>query len=310
RLIQESIERGETPFFVNATAGTTVLVGLTHLYCSRKGLINRSVDLEPQGAFDPIRALSAVAKNYNCWLHVDGSWGGTVAFSENVMKEKDWLDGSELADTFTMNPHKLLGVPLQCSLLLTPHSGHHLFSTTNSLHASYLFHGNPHDLGDGTMGCGRRPDAAKLFLGWKWYGRAGYGARVDHALAAATELTDLVRTKAEDGKGFELVVDPTPFLQVCFWFIPPALRAKMGEKRVKAGEVYVETVSRITKVIHAKVNESGEFLIEYAPLSGIPCFFRVVLNAPTVQKGHLERLVERIEEVGNRIEWAKEELGI
>ncbi|CAO3650076.1 unnamed protein product [Mucor fragilis] len=140
RLLLLSIEKGETPFFINATAGTTVL-----------------------GAFDPIRKISALAKKYNCWLHVDGSWGGTAVFSDKVRAEKDWFDGSELADTFTLNPHKLLGVPLQCSMLVTPHQGHLLFAKANSLRADYLFHGNPYDLGAGTIGCGRRPDAAKVF---------------------------------------------------------------------------------------------------------------------------------------------------
>jgi glutamate decarboxylase len=49
-----------------------------------------------KGAFDPILKISAVAKKYNCWLHVDGSWGGSVVFSEKVMREKDWLVGSHL----------------------------------------------------------------------------------------------------------------------------------------------------------------------------------------------------------------------
>lgn len=52
-----------------------------------------------QGAFDPIDKISVLAKKYNCWLHVDGSWGGSVAFSENVMREKDWLKGSHLVIT-------------------------------------------------------------------------------------------------------------------------------------------------------------------------------------------------------------------
>lgn len=95
-------------------------------------------------------------------------------FSDRVKQETDWFDGSGLADTFTLNPHKLLGVPLQCSMLVTPHKGHLLFAQANSLKADYLFHGNPYDLGAGTIGCGRRPDAAKVFLAWKFYGKNCY----------------------------------------------------------------------------------------------------------------------------------------
>lgn len=50
RLILERKARGQIPFFVNATAGTTVL-----------------------GAFDPLNALADICEKYNCWFHVDVS---------------------------------------------------------------------------------------------------------------------------------------------------------------------------------------------------------------------------------------------
>jgi len=74
-LIQEHIALGHTPFFINATAGTTVL-----------------------GAFDPIRPCGEIAQRYNCWLHVDGSWGGAVVFVPELAKTL--LDGSELVSHF------------------------------------------------------------------------------------------------------------------------------------------------------------------------------------------------------------------
>ncbi|KAI9472389.1 MAG: pyridoxal phosphate-dependent transferase [Benjaminiella poitrasii] len=269
RLIVESIERGETPFFINATAGTTVL-----------------------GAFDPIRAISTVAKKYHCWLHVDGSWGGGAVFSDKVRKERNWFDGSELADTFTLNPHKLLGVPLQCSMLITPHDGHLLFAQSNTLTADYLFHGNPYDLGTGTIGCGRRPDAAKLFLAWKFYGQEGLGSRIDRALASAEIFTDMVRARAH--KGFQLVRDPSLFLQICFWFVPPQIKQT------------IENISKITRELHQRINQSGEFLVDHAPLLGEPDFFRVVINAPSVNVHRdLERLLNAIEEVNLTIDWNK-----
>ncbi|KAG0166952.1 hypothetical protein DFQ30_006542 [Apophysomyces sp. BC1015] len=265
RLIQESIGRGETPFFVNATAGTTVL-----------------------GAFDPIRKMSEITKRYNCWLHVDGSWGGSVTFSEKLMKSTDWLDGSGLADTFTLNPHKLLGVPLQCSMLLTPHRGHLLFSQVNSLKADYLFHGNSFDLGAGTIGCGRRPDALKVFLAWKLYGRQGLGGRIERALQAAATFTDVVRERQD--RGFLLVKYPSPFLQVCFWFVPHG--------------VSKDRLSVVTRILHQRVNKKGDFLVDHAPLKDQPDFFRVVINAPTVNVHRdLVQLLDAIEDASREVEW-------
>ncbi|KAI8967026.1 pyridoxal phosphate-dependent transferase [Mycotypha africana] len=271
RLMCGSIEKGETPFFINATAGTTVL-----------------------GAFDPIRRISAVAKKYNCWLHVDASWGGGAIFSNRTRSsgiEASWFDGSELADTITFNPHKLLGVPLQCSMLLTPHNGHLLYAQANSLQADYLFHGNPYDLGAGTIGCGRRPDAAKLFLSWKFYGKEGFGARIDRALDIAQQFTDIIRCRPN----FRLVKNSTSFLQVCFWFVPPRIASFIE----KDGSL----LANVTKELHKKVNQRGDFMIDHAPVEGIPDFFRIVINAPTVDlHDDLEKLLEAIEEADSSIE--------
>lgn len=232
-----------------------------------------------------------MAKKYTCWLHVDGSWGGTAIFSDKVKQEKNWFEGSELADSFTLNPHKLLGVPLQCSMLITPHDGHLLFARANSTKADYLFHGNPYDLGAGTIGCGRRPDATKVFLAWKFYGQQGLGARVDKALNSATEFTKIVRERPH----FQLVVDPSPFLQICFWYLPPQLDTSTKEKRV---------LSIVTRELHKRVNQSGEFLVDHAPLEGVPDFFRVVVNAPTVNLHRdLEKLLDAIEQANESIDW-------
>ncbi|KAK3836347.1 MAG: pyridoxal phosphate-dependent transferase [Linnemannia elongata] len=215
RLIQEHIALGHTPFFVNATAGTTVL-----------------------GAFDPIRPCGEIAQRYNCWLHVDGSWGGAVVFVPELAKTL--LDGSELAQSITVNPHKMLQTSLQCSLLLVPDSS--IFPRANALKANYLFHGQSHDLGDGTLGCGRRSDAVKLFLGWKYYGRLGYQARIEKSLSNVKRFGELLaqdnfrdsriqmlrlgcdhedvihrREVEEEGKRDKTLPS---LLQVCFWYRP------------------------------------------------------------------------------------------
>ena len=86
-------EKGETPFYVNATAGTTVL-----------------------GSFDPLDRIADVCERHKLWLHVDGSWGGSVVFNHDIARER--LKGVERADSVAVNPHKMLGVPLTCSFLL------------------------------------------------------------------------------------------------------------------------------------------------------------------------------------------------
>lgn len=86
-------DSGETPFYVNATAGTTVL-----------------------GSYDPFDEISTVCKDFGLWMHVDGSWGGSVVFNEELRETR--LRGVELADSIAVNPHKMLGTPVTCSFLL------------------------------------------------------------------------------------------------------------------------------------------------------------------------------------------------
>ncbi|KAG0239374.1 hypothetical protein BGX31_002833 [Mortierella sp. GBA43] len=193
------------------------------------------------GAFDPIRPCAEIAKKYNCWLHLDGSWGGSTIFVPELATTL--LDGSELVQSITVNPHKMLQTPLQCSLLLVQDAS--IFPRANSLKANYLFHGQSHDLGDGTLGCGRRSDAVKLFLGWKYYGKLGYRARVEKSLSNVKRFVELLAQddyrgqriqmlRLGDQEDVENAQQDTPqdgrdktmpsLLQVCFWYRPRGSR--------------------------------------------------------------------------------------
>lgn len=257
--VQLAKSKGFTPLYVNATAGTTVL-----------------------GSFDPLEEISAIAKANNMWFHVDGSWGGNVIFSETYRHK---LKGSHLADSLTVNPHKLLGVPTTCSFLLVPDD--RTFQTANSLSAPYLFH-NTHaddsfyDLADGTMGCGRRPDALKLYMSWMYYGSRGYEERINHAYELASYFANKV---AQDTRRFKLISsNPPPALQVCFFF------NKNGD--FDDDEVNTQTTRKIANQLY----NSGRFLVDYTPASGVDGgeFLRVVFNSPIVTSDHVDELYEAI----------------
>jgi sulfinoalanine decarboxylase/sulfinoalanine decarboxylase/aspartate 1-decarboxylase len=165
--IEQDLKKGALPFFINATAGTTVL-----------------------GAFDPIRALSKIADKYNLWLHVDGAYCGSVIFSH---KYKHLIEGIELSDSFSLNAHKMLGTPLTCSLFLTRH-GEELFESF-STKADYLYQteGDSFNLGKTSLQCGRRNDALKLWSLWKAIGTSGLKNIIDKQF----ELASVARTYIE-----------------------------------------------------------------------------------------------------------------
>jgi glutamate/tyrosine decarboxylase-like PLP-dependent enzyme len=93
RLIKESKAKGQTPFYVNATAGTTVM-----------------------GSFDPFNAIADICEAHGLWMHVDGSWGGAVVFNKELAAGR--MDGLGRANSAVMCAHKMLGVPVSCSFLV------------------------------------------------------------------------------------------------------------------------------------------------------------------------------------------------
>lgn len=255
-----------TPFFVNATAGTTVL-----------------------GSYDPIAPLAAICSTHSLWLHIDASWGGPAIFSSKYSSK---LAGSHLANSIAINPHKMMGVPITCSFLLG--ADLRQFHAANTLPASYLFHSSASaspdpaeifDIADLTLQCGRRGDSLKLALGWIFHGKDGYAAQIEHAFSMATHLTSLVKENPD------LVLvsgDPPPCLQVCFYY---AVSGLLHENK--------ESNSKITEEIAKGLVVKG-FMIDFAG-GERGAFLRAVVNRETRQ-GTVETLIKAVIDVG-KIFW-------
>ena len=185
RLLDEDRARGATPALVNATAGTTV-----------------------RGAFDPIRAIAAIAEAHGAWLHVDGALGGSLVLCPS---RRALIDGIELADSFSWNPHKMMGVPLQCSVLLVSRRG--ALSASLDETADYLFQAHGDDLNPGhrSIQCGRRNDALKLWAAWLRLGDRGWDERIRRQLALAARAAEKIQADPELD-----LLEPPPSINVCF----------------------------------------------------------------------------------------------
>jgi glutamate decarboxylase len=262
--ILASKEKGNTPFYVNATAGTTVL-----------------------GSYDPFEEISKICKKHNLWMHIDGSWGGPVIFSA---EHKYKMKGAELADSLAINPHKMMGVPVTCSFLLG--SDMRIFHKANTLPAGYLFHSDSSsspseevwDLADLTLQCGRRGDSLKLALSWIYYGTSGFESQINHAFSIASYFATSISSRPN----FILISEnPPPCLQVCFYY---AKDRKLSEKK--------EENTKVTAEIVQKLILRG-FMVDYAP-GEKGGFFRVVVNRET-RRGTVDGLIKGIEEIGGEI---------
>lgn len=66
------------------------------------------------GAIDHIMSCIALAKQFSSWCHVDAAWGGVLVLTE----EAELLAGVAQADSICFDPHKALGQPRPCGVLL------------------------------------------------------------------------------------------------------------------------------------------------------------------------------------------------
>ncbi len=194
--LAETVEAGGVPFFVGATAGTTV-----------------------RGSYDELQPLLALRERYDFWLHVDGAWGGAVIFSDELRQQH--LPHLEGADSFTLDFHKMLGTALMCNVLLFNNRPSILKEVCSAGDESYIFRngedGDVRDLGTLSLQCGRRVDSLKWFLDWKFYGQAGLAQRIEHYLELCRHAEERVRQAEE----LELVV-PRESFNICFRYRPPA----------------------------------------------------------------------------------------
>jgi len=280
RQCGEARRAGRRVFFISCTAGTTVC-----------------------GAYDPIDQLAEVAREYGAWLHVDGAWGGSVIVSH---KHKHLIKGIDKSDSFAWCPHKALGVPLTCSMLIVKErgrleraTGHH----SNTGAAAYLLHSPPSQAaasnatavsngvdtpadtpsdasqddclaisyvqGSKTLQCGRHGDALKLWLMWKWQGTDGLASRIDLAFSNAAHLTAEIRRRQPT---FQPVLDAFESLNVCFWYVPVFLRELMPPKGSAGLDSRVDTETRAllgaaTRHLRHALHENGRMLVDFASLS-------------------------------------------
>ncbi|OLT61478.1 pyridoxal phosphate-dependent decarboxylase family protein [Moorena bouillonii] len=257
--IQQSLSEGKTPFFVTATAGTTVA-----------------------GAFDPLPSIAEITNKYGLWLHVDGSWGAPVLFSNH---HKHLLQGSSLADSFTWDAHKLMGVPLICSAILVKQPGT-LLEACSSQGTHYIFHDDEdsaYNLGTMSLQCGRKVDALKLWLAWKYYGQNGYEARVDRLFELASYAADYIR----NGENLELIVQPT-FLNICFRYNP------------RDNSLSNHGLDQLNLEIREQLMRSGQALVNYSHYQE-QIVIRLILTNPDINEADLDSFFANFIQIGNSL---------
>ena len=137
------------------------------------------------GSIDDIKALREVADEEGCLLHVDAAYGSALIISGRC---RDRLGRIELADSITIDFHKMFLLPISCSALLV--KDRHALDCF-LIHADYL--NREEDEEDGyinlvgkSMQTTRRFDALKVYISFRMRGRDGFGRIIDTAVDNAS----------------------------------------------------------------------------------------------------------------------------
>jgi aromatic-L-amino-acid/L-tryptophan decarboxylase len=202
---------------------------------------------------DPTRQLAERARAAGAWLHVDAAYAG----SSWICEEERWsADGVELADSLTVNPHKWMLVPMDCSLVWTarPDEWREAFS----LVPEYLrTSDDAYALSEYGPALGRRFRSLKLWAVLRCYGAEQLRAIVREHVRLAELFADWV----EETPGWELVA-PQRFSLVVF------RREGSDEENERLAE---------------RVNASGEIFINHTKLDGRYVLRLAIGNARTTE---------------------------
>ncbi len=193
RAILEDRDRGYLPMAVAATVGTTSTTSV-----------------------DPVPAIAEVCRARRVWLHVDAAYAGPAA----IVPELRWLlAGAGAADSVVVNPHKWMFVPVDLSILYTPHEP--LLRRAFSLIPAYLEtpESEARNYMDYGVQLGRRFRGLKLWFVLRAYGRRRIVEIIRNHVAWTQELARWINV-ADD---FEILA-PHPLSVVCFRHRPQRLR--------------------------------------------------------------------------------------
>ncbi len=234
------------------------------------------------GIVDPLDELADVARDYNCWFHVDGAYGGALALSE---KHKHQLRGIERANSVTIDPHKWMFVPFACGAVLTRDGGNVLrdgFDITPEYLSERRDHLGGADVGYdffryGQLGT-RRFNALKLWMALKFLGVGGYGEIIELQI----ELTNYFASRLDELKDFSRI-GRVETAVCCFRFTPPESKDWDGAAQ-----------DDLQRALQQRIERSGAAWISTTVLNNRRAL-RVNINSFLTERRHIDDLVELLQ---------------
>jgi aromatic-L-amino-acid decarboxylase len=180
---------------------------------------------------DPVPEIAAACAEAGVWLHVDAAYAGAAAVCPEL---RPLFSGWERANSISVNPHKWLATPMDCSALWT--SRPEAFRDAFSLVPEYLrVSEEVVSLNEVSVPLGRRFRALKLWAVLRTFGAEGMRAMIREHV----RLAETFERWVADEPGWE-VCAPRLFSLVCFRRDAPDEENEALLQRVNAsGEIFL-----------------------------------------------------------------------
>ncbi len=155
------------------------------------------------GSISPLQELGRCAKRLDIWFHIDAAFGGALLFSQT---HRSKLIGIELADSLTIDFHKLFFQSISCGIFLLKNNAHFDLMKIN---VDYL---NPEsnaevglpDLVSKSIQTTRRFDALKIYMSLQVHGEVLLGEIIDYLIKLTANAAKLIASSPD----FELATPP------------------------------------------------------------------------------------------------------
>jgi L-2,4-diaminobutyrate decarboxylase len=246
---------------------------------------------------DDFIEIRKLCDKYNTWMHVDGCHGTQLLFSTKL---KGLLQGIELADSVTFDPHKVLNIPYTLSVLLLKNLEHMKFVQR----PEDIITGEEHSFGQVTPFFGSKAFySLKLYLLMKNLGVNGIGEMIEKRISIAK----LLAKKISDSDDFILLNPIVNINSVIFMFCPKSLLALIKDKKIE-----ISQLNELNTLIQKQNLESGKVWLhnfaipDSANVLGLGATIilrplRFMSGNPLVVEAHLDIMLEKIRETGKKI---------
>ncbi|MFM6980355.1 MAG: pyridoxal phosphate-dependent decarboxylase family protein [Micrococcales bacterium] len=146
------------------------------------------------GIVDKLREVGEVSRKHNLWFHIDGAYGIAGILAESA---KELFDGSELADSFIVDPHKWLFAPFDCCALV--YRNPKVAKAAHTQHAEYLDEltdSSDFNPSDYAVNLTRRARGLPLWFSLAVHGTDAYHQTIEETMQTTRAITDEIRKRS------------------------------------------------------------------------------------------------------------------